>query len=115
MLFPSLLNTSAIDYPGWQWADAIYLGVKQVDKLHKLLRSKNLGTVMNNMLYTASAFMDANFSPKGPIPGYWRRFAESSNDFAQSSKERFGFFVTSEPPESDVVGVGPEVSDSDGL
>ena len=70
--FPAALNTSAIDYPGWQAADAFYLGVKQVDKLHKALTSKNLGTVMNNMLIHTGVFLDANFSTKGPIPGYPR-------------------------------------------
>jgi hypothetical protein len=71
-LFPASLNTSAIDYPGWQSADALYLGVKQVDKERLPLTSKNLGKVMNNMLIHTGVFLDANFSTKGPIPGYPR-------------------------------------------
>src|SRR5665213_225809 len=70
--FPASLNTSAIDYPGWQAADAFYLGVKQVDKNNLPLTSKNLGEVMNNMLIHTGVFLDANFSTNGPIPGYPR-------------------------------------------
>jgi hypothetical protein len=71
-LYPAALTTSAIDYPGWQSADALYLGVKQVDKERLPLTSKNLGKVMNNMLIHTGVFLDANFSTKGPIPGYPR-------------------------------------------
>jgi hypothetical protein len=71
-LLPASLQTSAIDYPGWQAADAFYLGVKQVDKDHLPLTSKNLGKVMNNMLIHTGVFLDANFATKGPIPGYPR-------------------------------------------
>jgi hypothetical protein len=70
--FPASLATSAIDYPGWQSADAFYLGVKQVDKDHLALTSKNLGKVMNNMVINTGVFLSADFATKGPIPGYPR-------------------------------------------
>jgi ABC-type branched-subunit amino acid transport system substrate-binding protein len=70
--FPASLQTSAIDYPGWQAADAFYLGVKQVDKEHLPLTSKNLGKVMNDMPIHTGVFLDADFATKGPIPGYPR-------------------------------------------
>ena len=50
----------------------MYLGVKQVDKLHKPLTSKNLSAAMNNMLIHTRVLLDANFSTNDPIPGYPR-------------------------------------------
>jgi ABC-type branched-subunit amino acid transport system substrate-binding protein len=70
--FPASLQTSAIDYPGWQSADAFYLGVKQVDKDHLPLTSKNLGKVMNDMVINTGVFLSADFATPGPIPGYPR-------------------------------------------
>jgi hypothetical protein len=70
--FPSSLTTSAIDWPGWQAADAFEIALKQVIHNKLPITPKNLTKTIDNMTISTGVYLAADFAAKGPIPGYPR-------------------------------------------